>query len=119
MRRVLLAAALLLACGGDDGPEALEARVGDTVGGLVDVEDASCERDGDRLFGAGVVHNRGDNPHFVSINVRFFDGDDVRVELTTDSVSDLVTGESARWDVNVFTEAADTVVGCEITAEVS
>ena len=114
----LVAAGLVLSCGGgDDGPETLEATVADTEGGLVDVEDASCRREGDQLRAEGIVRNRGDNPHDVRISVRFVDGDGVRVELTSDSVSDLVTSESARWDVNVFTEAAGTVVGCEIAAE--
>ena len=110
--------ALLVACGGDDeGPTAIEVAVAETEGGLVDVEDASCRREGDQLFADGIVRNRGDTPHHVTVSVRFVDGDGVRVELTSDSVSDLVTSESARWDVNIFTEAADTVVGCEIAAE--
>jgi catechol 2,3-dioxygenase-like lactoylglutathione lyase family enzyme len=108
-------------CGGDgdDGPTSIDATVGDPQGGLVDVEDASCARDGDQLLGEGIVRNRGDNPHFVSINVRFVDGDGVRIELTSDSVSDLTTGESARWDVTIFSAAAGEVVACEIVAEVS
>jgi hypothetical protein len=116
---LVVAASLLASCGDDDGPTSLEATLADTEGGLVDVEDASCRREGDQLRAEGVVHNRGDNPHYVTVSVRFVDGDGVRVELTNDSVSDLVTSESARWDVNVFTEAADTVVGCEISAEAS
>jgi catechol 2,3-dioxygenase-like lactoylglutathione lyase family enzyme len=104
---------------GDGGPTSIDATVGDPQGGLVDVEDASCSRDGDQLLGEGIVRNRGDNPHFVSINVRFVDGDGVRVELTSDSVSDLTTGESARWDVTIFSAAAGEVVACEIVADVS
>jgi hypothetical protein len=114
------ALSLLLACGGgDDGPAELETTVGDTEGGLVDVEVSSCRREGDQLRADGVVRNRGDTPHFVTISVRFVDADGVRIELTSDSVSDLVTGESARWDVNIFTEAAGSAVGCEIAAEAS
>jgi hypothetical protein len=109
-------------CGGGDGadgPTSIDATVGDPQGGLVDVDDASCSREGDQLRGDGIVRNRGDNPHFVSIDVRFVDGDGVRVELTSDSVSDLTTGESARWEVNVFSTAAGDVVACEIVADVS
>ncbi len=117
---LLVVAALGLACGGDDGESGtttIVADVGATEGGLVDVEDVSCGRNGDQLVARGIVRNRGDNPHYVSIAVRFVDGDGVRVELTSDSVNDLVTSESARWDVNVFTEDADSVVACEIAAE--
>ena len=115
-----LVAALLVACGGgDDGPTTIEATIDDTEGGLVDVEDVSCRREGDQLFAAGIVHNRGDTPHYVTINVRFVDGDGVRVELASDSVNDLVTSESAHWEATVFTDDADTVVDCEVAATAS
>ena len=120
--RVSAAVAVLAvaACGGgDDGPVDLEATVADTEGGLVDVEDVTCTREDDQLRASGIVRNRGDNPHHVSIAVRFVDGDGVRVELTSDSVSDLTTGESARWDVNLFAEGAGTVVTCEVAATAS
>jgi hypothetical protein len=123
--RVLVSGAVVLtvltACGGDDddGPKALETTVAETEGGLVDVEDATCRREDDELRAQGVVRNRGDNPHYVTIAVRFVDGDGVRVELTSDTVSDLVTSESARWDVTVYTEAASSVVACEVAAEAS
>ena len=114
-------AAVLLACGGDDddGPTPIEATTDDTEGGLVDVEDVSCRREGDQLFADGIVHNRGDTPHYVSISVRFFDGDGVRVELASDSVNDLVTSESAHWEATVFTDDADTVVDCQVVATAS
>ena len=112
--------ALLGACGGDDdGPTAIEVTIDDPEGGLVDVQDVSCRREGDQIFADGIVRNRGDTPHYVTINVRFVDGDGVRVELTSDSVNDLVTGESAHWEVTVFTDDADTVVDCEVAATAS
>ena len=112
--------ALLVACGGDDDePTAIEVAVADTEGGLVDVEDASCRREGDQLFADGIVRNLGDTPHYVTVSVRFVDGDGVRVELTSDSVNDLVTSESAHWEVTVFTDEADTVVDCEVAATAS
>jgi hypothetical protein len=119
-RAALLVVLALAACGGDDDDTAtLDVDVAETEGGLVEIQGVECRRDGDQLLASGVARNRGDNPHHVSISVRFVDGDGVRVDLTSDSVSDLVTGESARWDVNLYASAADTVVRCEVSASAS
>ena len=108
-------------CGGDDddGANTLEVEVNETEGGLVDIEGVESRRDGDQLLAGGVARNRGDNPHHVSISVRFVDGDNVRVDLASDSISDLVTGESARWDATLFTRSGHGVVRCEVSARAS
>jgi hypothetical protein len=117
---VLVALAALAACGGDDdddvGGNTLDVEVNATEGGLVDIEGVECRRDADQLLASGIARNGGDNPHYVNISVRFVDGDDVRVELASDSVSDLVTGESARWEATIYASAADSVVRCEVSA---
>ena len=41
------------------------------------------------------MSSNGDATHYVNLQVRFVDGDGVRVELATDSVSDLLVGEKA------------------------
>jgi hypothetical protein len=44
----------------------------------------------------------------------------VRVDIASDSVTDLQRGESARWDASVYVDdAADDVVGCIVTTTVS
>jgi len=123
LARVTLAVAVavtaLAACGGDDASAAIEVQIDDPTGGLVDVDGVECRREDDRILASGVVHNEGDTPHYVSISVRFVDGEGVRVELSSDSVSDLVTGESAQLEVSVSTDRADTVVRCDVATDVS
>lgn len=120
MRRAGLAAVVAVtavACGGGD-PKPLDVAVAEAEGGLVDLVDYDCRRADNQLVADGVVRNGGDNPHYVSISVRFVDADGVRVELATASIGDLQPAESARWDATVYAaaDAAD-VVACEIDAE--
>ena len=63
------------------------------------------------------MRNRGEKPYHVNISVRFVDGDGVRVDIGTDSVSDLQPRESARWDVTVYGESGDAVERCEVSAK--
>ena len=80
----------------------------------------ACRFDGDRqVLGEGVVRNRGETAHHVNISVRFVDADGVRMEISSDSVSDLEPGESARWSVSVYVDNADEVAACEVSVEAS
>jgi hypothetical protein len=51
--------------------------------------------------------------------VRFVDTDGVRVDIGSDSISDLQPDESARWDAVIYSDDAGGVVGCEVTTEAS
>jgi hypothetical protein len=117
-----LGSLLAAGCGGDDADDssAIEVSASEIDGGLVELRDVTCERAGDQLLASGVVRNQGDNPHYVSISVRFDDADGVRVELASDSVSTLEPGESAHWDATVYPgDRASTVVTCDVSAEAS
>jgi hypothetical protein len=79
-----------------------------------------CRFDGARQYIAkGVVHNAGDKSHQVSIAVRFVDGNGVRVDLASDSVSDLEAGESAHWEATIYNDDGDVVRSCEVSTEAS
>ena len=67
----------------------------------------------------GVVRSRGEAPLHVNISVRFVDADGVRMEISSDSISDLEPGESARWSVSVYVDNADEVAGCEVSLDAS
>jgi hypothetical protein len=127
-RAVALASALVAtlgACGGSDdadGPDrpggAIEVRTSGEPLGAVDATDTSCRFDGDRqLFAKGIVRNAGDKAYHVSVSVRFLDADGVRVEIASDSVSDLKQGEAARWDASVYADDAGSVVACELSTQ--
>jgi hypothetical protein len=47
--------------------------------------------------------------------VRFTDADGVRVEIATDSVSDLQRGESARWSASAYSDEAGDATACEVS----
>jgi hypothetical protein len=51
--------------------------------------------------------------------VRFVDGNGVRVDLASDSVSDLEAGESAQWDASIYNDDDDVVKTCEVSTEAS
>ena len=130
MKRAAAFALLLLlaACGGgSDGGEAAESDerdlrvrlVTDTFGPLI-VREATCRFDGERQFiASGVVKNGGDAPHHVSITVRFIDADGVRVDLASDSVSDLERGESAHWNASIYNDDGAAVRTCEVSTKAS
>lgn len=132
MQRVVAAVVsvgVLAACGGDDGdgdagagaadPE-IEVGVADDIPSIVKVHDVTCRRvDDTRLVASGIVSSAGESTQYVNLQVRFLDGDGVRVELASDSVSDLRVGESARWDATVYADGAPDVRRCEVTATVS
>jgi hypothetical protein len=116
---------LLAACGGDDAdgggaaPE-ITVAVADDIPSIIRVGDVTCRREGDtELVAAGVVTSKAEDMQYVSLQVRFVDADGVRVELATDSVSDLQVGESARWDATTYADGAADVRRCEVTATVS
>ena len=128
IRRVGIAAAALGlaatvgACGSgdddDDDAAALETSVRGTD--LVITEFDECRFDGDRqVRGAGTVRNRDDAEHHISLSVRFIDGQGVRVDIASDSVSDLQPGETAQWDASIYSDNGDTVERCEVTTEAS
>ena len=50
--------------------------------------------------------------------MRFVDESGVRVEIASDSVSDLQVGEAARWEASTYTDDAKDVVRCEVSATV-
>ena len=75
--------------------------------------------DDTQLVATGIVSSNGDDTHYVNVEVRFVDGDGVRVELATDSVSDLLVGEAARWNATTYADGAPDVRRCEVTATVS
>jgi hypothetical protein len=130
VRRLFAAAALLLiavACnnsggGGDEagGPQTLKAHVRTDPPGVVVARGTTCTFDGDRKVTAGgIVENAGDDSHQVSIQVRFIDADGVRVDLASDSVSDLERGESAHWDASIYTDTPGVVRTCEVSTTAS
>jgi len=53
------------------------------------------------------------------VTVRFVDADGVRVEIASDSVSELLVGESARWEASTYADGAADVRRCEVIATVS
>lgn len=127
---VAAAGALAGACGGGGGGDGAAANgkhgartlqvdtASDASSGPVDLKDATCRFDGDRQFvAAGVVRNVGDKPSsYVNVSVRFVDAAGVRVDIASDSVSDLQRGESARWDASVYVDdRADEVVRCIVS----
>lgn len=87
---------------------------------VVAASKTECHFDGERqVFASGVVKNAGDDEHHVSIEVRFLDADDVRIELLSDSVSSLERGESAHWGVNFYPDRPADVAKCEVTTTAS
>ena len=129
MKRIGACIALLLtACaggggGGDEGgggARALAVRVRTDPPGVVVATGTACRFDGDRQFTAqGVVRNAGDDTHHVSISVRFIDADGVRVDLASDSVSDLERGESAHWSASIYNDDGAAVRTCEVSTRAS
>ena len=128
MRRVAAGAFVLLAaCGGGggeghegSGARSLAVRVRTDPPGVVVASETSCRFDGDRQFTAGgVVKNAGDTTHHVAISVRFIDADGVRVDLASDSVSDLERGESAHWDASIYKDDGAAVRTCEVSTKAS
>ncbi len=122
------AVVVLAACGGDDaedavgaaGLSAIEVVIAEDTSPIARLRDVSCERvDDNQLTASGIVSSAGDETHYVSIQVRFVDGDGVRVELGTDQVAELLIGETARWDATTYADGAPDVQRCEVTATVS
>jgi hypothetical protein len=115
----------LAACGGGDGDGAkgarsLRVRLADDAPGAVIAKGTTCRFDGDRqLVAEGVVRNAGDKAYQVNVSVRFVDADGVRVDIASDSVSDLQQGESARWSASVYVDEPDDVVGCLVETSFS
>jgi hypothetical protein len=116
---------LLTACGGGSdgegggsGARALQVHVRTEPPGAVVPRATTCRFDGDRQYTAsGIVKNGGDTTHNVSITVRFLDADGVRVDLASDSVSDLELGESARWDASIYNDDAGAVRSCDVSTK--
>lgn len=131
MRPAVIAALLvtLTACGGGGssgeedgggGARDLEVRVRTDPPGAVIASKTTCRFDGERQFTAsGVVKNGGDTSHSVQITVRFIDADGVRVDLASDSVSDLELGESAHWDASIYNDDGGAVRTCEVSTRAS
>lgn len=133
MRRVgaLLLVLGVSACSGDgnsptgtgedkDGGRSIEAKVRTDPPGVIDARDTVCSFDGERQYTArGVVENAGDSVHHVQISVRFVDDEGVRVDLASDSVSDLEPGEAARWDASIYNDDAESVTTCEVSTRSS
>jgi hypothetical protein len=129
VRRLVLIVVLVLigACngggnGGDDptGRQTLKARVRTDPPGVIVARGTTCSFDGDRkVTASGIVENAGDDSHQVSISVRFIDADGVRVDLASDSVSDLERGESAHWDASIYTDDPGVVRTCEVSTRAS
>jgi hypothetical protein len=119
-----IAVTLVAACGDDADsgsaePE-IEVAVSPEVPAIVRLRNVECRRVADtELVASGVVSSAGEDTQYVSLQVRFVDGDGVRVELATDTVSDLQVGESARWDATTYADGASDVRRCEVTATVS
>jgi hypothetical protein len=120
---------VLAGCGGDDGDglgvgdggaSAITVDLADDIPSIVSLRDVTCSlaEDGRELVASGVVESSGDATHYVELDVRFVDGDDVRVEIASDSVSDLQVGEAARWEATSYSDDADDVVRCEVSATV-
>jgi hypothetical protein len=106
-------------CGGDDDARCSRSRTGRPRAPSSPSE-TSCHFDGDRQVTAeGIVRNPGENTYYVNITVRFVDADGVRVDIGSDSISDLQPDESARWDAVIYSDDAGGVVGCEVTTEAS
>jgi len=117
---VALASLAAPACGNQSDAGPVEIRVATDASGPVEAETTECRYDGDRqVTASGVVRNPGENVYYVSIEVRFVDGDGIRVDIGSDSISDLQPGEAAHWDTSVYSDQADTVVACEVNAEAS
>lgn len=121
---------LFTACGGggdgdvradEDGSGeagALEVRTSSEPLGAVDATATTCRFDGDRqLLAKGIVRNAGDKAYHVSISIRFIDAGGIRVEIASDSVSDLKQGESARWDASTYSDDAGSVTACELSTQ--
>lgn len=118
----------LAACGGGDGDgggdeakgaRSLRVKLADAPG-AVDAKGTECRFDGDRqMVAEGVVRNAGDKAYQVNVSVRFVDADGVRVDIASDSVSDLQQGESARWSASVYVDEPDDVVGCLVETSYS
>jgi hypothetical protein len=102
----------------DAAGAALEVRTSGEPLGAIDATGTTCRFDGDRqLLAKGIVRNAGDKAYHVSISVRFIDADGVRVEIASDSVSDLKQGESARWDASAYADDAASVTACELSTQ--
>ena len=69
-------------------------------------------------WAAGVVSSSGDDTPYGNLQIRFLDGDGVRVESATDSISELEVGESARWDASTYRGVRSNAERCEVTATV-
>ena len=118
--------AAVTGCGGDDdgGPSGsmssgIEVVVSDDATPIAPLRDVTCRREGDtELVASGVVTSKGDDTHYVDIDVRFVDAEGVRVEIASDSVSDLLVGEAARWEASTYADGAADVHRCEVTATV-
>ena len=105
---------------GDSGARDLQVRVRTDPPGVVVATSTTCRFDGERQFIAqGVVKNAGDDTHHVSISVRFIDGDGVRVDLASDSVSELERGESAHWEASIYNDDGAAVRACEVSTKSS
>lgn len=119
--RVLVGLGVLVtgaACGDGDEARTIGATVRRDSPRVIVATDTECRFDGDRQVTArGVVRNSGEQAYHVSISVRFLDADGVRVDIATDSVSDLEPGESSRWDATVYNDAGADVERCEVAAE--
>ena len=117
----------LVACGGDDsgdddepGGAAIEVVISEDTSPIVRLRDVTCGRvDDTQLVASGVVASSGDATHYVNLQIRFVDGDGVRVELATDAVTELQVGEAARWNASTYADGAPDVQRCEVTATVS
>ena len=80
----------LPACGDDDGADApsgdgggpIQVKVASDTSPIAPLRDVGC--------------HRVDDTHYVTVTVRFVDADKVRVEIASNSVSDLLVDESAR-----------------------
>ena len=117
IRWACVALALLGACGDDDEARSIDARARASEPTALIVSDAKCEVDGDRQVRArGVVRNSGEKPYHVNVSVRFLDGDDVRVDIASDSVSDLKPAETARWDASVYSDDGNAVERCDVAS---
>jgi hypothetical protein len=127
---VSVAFVVFAGCGGgsntdeaDDATPSASTIVVRTTGeplGAVDASETTCRFDGDRQIQArGIVRNAGDRVYHVTVTVRFVDAHGVRVELASDSVTDLQQGESARWDAAAYSDDAGSVTACELSTQTS
>ena len=117
------------ACGGgsgggpsDTGATApIEAVISPATSPLASLRGVTCSRVGGttELVASGTVSSRGDDTLYVSVQVRFVDAEGVRVALATDSVTDLLVGEDARWDASTYEDGVADVRRCEVTVTVS